>query len=31
MTHTLKNAFFSRWFIKNGGIAVKTQNVIWHD
>lgn len=27
-TRTLKNAFFSRWFIKNGGMAVETQDIM---
>lgn len=26
--NTFKKAFFSKWFIKNGGMAAKTQNII---
>lgn len=29
-TPTLRKAFFSKWFIKNGGIAEKTQNKIYY-
>lgn len=27
---TFRKAFFSKWFIKNGGIAEKTQNITKH-